>query len=780
VAVAVVDVQVKGSNAARELQKVNNQAKQLDASVKGVGRSTASATANIQRFGIAFRSVLGPIVAITGAINLVSRSLNVLGERQADAAALENGLRKLGASSSELRRLVAVADELGKATLFNEEDFTKGFALLTSFQSIAVGSYERVAKAAADVAQVTGQDVSGSLLQLAKALQDPVLGLSALARSGTQFTKEQKEVVKGLVEGGKAAEAQNFILKEIEKQYGNAAKAAGSAGYAGAVDSLQESFRDFQERLAQGVQPAVTKLLGGMSSLFDLVSKIPKPVGQLAIQVGVATAAFIALRAAIQSVIATRIITFITQQIALYQTFGAAIYGAAAAQGALAAAVNLVKVAMVGLPFALVASAIAIYINDVQKAEEHTRQFEAALKSNSSEQVDAALKTEMHTNALIRQRLEQDKLMLQGSGKRGGGFAMLSAQKELEQSNSRILKLRDALSIAAEKEEAAYQSTNKIQSNIQSKAKGRADISARQLELEAQLLEAQKRKDVQEQAYLEKLIAREQIASQEMKPRERMLAFLQSEFQYSDRIKQIRQDIADIMAGAAVGPSDAFSEGVDGSVFTKGFNESKQHADELKKKLENLVKPLEQVKLMSGAVADAFSQGISGMVQGTVTAQQALAGFFRSVSQSFLNMATEIIKAAIRMMAFNIISSLFAGAPKFSASNTTAPGLAGKLNVPGILPGISPAGALASGGTATGGKSYLVGEKGPELFTPGRTGSVTPNNAISGVQVGSINITVENTGDQLSPAAQKQIANQVQGIVMSTLVNERRSGGVLR
>jgi hypothetical protein len=51
---------------------------------------------------------------------------------------------------------------------------------------------------------------------------------------------------------------------------------------------------------------------------------------------------------------------------------------------------------------------------------------------------------------------------------------------------------------------------------------------------------------------------------------------------------------------------------------------------------------------------------------------------------------------------------------------------------------------------------------------------------LGGVQVGSINITVENTGEQLSPAAQKQIANQVQGIVMSTLVNERRSGGLLR
>jgi len=66
------------------------------------------------------------------------------------------------------------------------------------------------------------------------------------------------------------------------------------------------------------------------------------------------------------------------------------------------------------------------------------------------------------------------------------------------------------------------------------------------------------------------------------------------------------------------------------------------------------------------------------------------------------------------------------------------------------------------------------------MFVPGANGNIVPNNAMGGVQVGSINITVENTGEQLSPAAQKQIANQVQGIVMSTLVNERRSGGLLR
>jgi len=88
-------------------------------------------------------------------------------------------------------------------------------------------------------------------------------------------------------------------------------------------------------------------------------------------------------------------------------------------------------------------------------------------------------------------------------------------------------------------------------------------------------------------------------------------------------------------------------------------------------------------------------------------------------------------------------------------------------------------GGRASGGSVMSSGSYLVGERGPELFTPGRSGSIAPNGSMGGVNVGTINIQVENTGDQLNPAAQKQLAGQVQGIVLSTLANERRSGGML-
>ena len=60
------------------------------------------------------------------------------------------------------------------------------------------------------------------------------------------------------------------------------------------------------------------------------------------------------------------------------------------------------------------------------------------------------------------------------------------------------------------------------------------------------------------------------------------------------------------------------------------------------------------------------------------------------------------------------------------------------------LAGISTLPARAMGGPVAGGSTYLVGERGPELFTPGTSGMITPNNALGG----STSITVNvNGGD---------------------------------
>lgn len=90
----------------------------------------------------------------------------------------------------------------------------------------------------------------------------------------------------------------------------------------------------------------------------------------------------------------------------------------------------------------------------------------------------------------------------------------------------------------------------------------------------------------------------------------------------------------------------------------------------------------------------------------------------------------------------------------------------------------STSGARAMGGPVTGGKSYLVGENGPEIFTPGASGGITPNNQIgeSGVTVvQNINVT---TGVQQTVRAEiMTLMPQIAGAAKAAVADAKLRGG---
>lgn len=76
-----------------------------------------------------------------------------------------------------------------------------------------------------------------------------------------------------------------------------------------------------------------------------------------------------------------------------------------------------------------------------------------------------------------------------------------------------------------------------------------------------------------------------------------------------------------------------------------------------------------------------------------------------------------------------------------------------------FIGGLNPfGGGKATGGPVSMGKTYLVGEKGPELFSPGSNGTIIPNKALGSTSSGTtINISVSGAIDPASTA--RQIAN---------------------
>ena len=52
----------------------------------------------------------------------------------------------------------------------------------------------------------------------------------------------------------------------------------------------------------------------------------------------------------------------------------------------------------------------------------------------------------------------------------------------------------------------------------------------------------------------------------------------------------------------------------------------------------------------------------------------------------------------------------------------------------------------ADGGPVTGGSPYIVGERGPEVFVPGRSGSIVPNGA--GMTIQSLTVNWSSSGGE--------------------------------
>jgi hypothetical protein len=99
-------------------------------------------------------------------------------------------------------------------------------------------------------------------IQLGKALNDPVAGVGALSRVGVQFTKQQKEQIKTLVDSGHTLEAQKIILGELSKEFGGAA-----ASYATPMSRLKTSAHELAVEAGKSLLPAVTAVAIWMTNI---------------------------------------------------------------------------------------------------------------------------------------------------------------------------------------------------------------------------------------------------------------------------------------------------------------------------------------------------------------------------------------------------------------------------------------------------------------------------------------------------------------------------------
>jgi len=257
--------------------------KRLNTDLKKVNGRMRELRGNTQQLRGGFDNLKGMLskglmvgVAIQGA-----RELWQIGKRamqaftqQAQAVEKVNQAIKStsGAAGLSLSQLRKEASELQKKTLFGDEEIlNNATAQLLTFTNIANDNFLRTQRVAMDLSTVLDGDLKSASIQLGKALNDPVANLSALSRSGIQFSAAQKEVIKDLANSNRLAEAQGVILAELERQYGGQAEAAAKVG--GGWQQLGNVLGDTMEELG-GLIAAVFNTDAATTSLIDVVSNL--------------------------------------------------------------------------------------------------------------------------------------------------------------------------------------------------------------------------------------------------------------------------------------------------------------------------------------------------------------------------------------------------------------------------------------------------------------------------------------------------------------------------
>jgi len=139
-----------------------------------------------------------------------------------------------GAAGITAKQVGDLATAISNKTGVDDEAIQSASNLLLTFTNVRNEAgkgndiFNRTTQIATDMSAALGTDASKSAMQLGKALNDPIKGVSALSRVGVSFTAQQKAQIKTLVESGNTLGAQKVILAEVGKEFGGAAEAAAN------------------------------------------------------------------------------------------------------------------------------------------------------------------------------------------------------------------------------------------------------------------------------------------------------------------------------------------------------------------------------------------------------------------------------------------------------------------------------------------------------------------------------------------------------------------------
>jgi len=246
--------------------------KALDKSIKDVDKKvTDGLSKTAKKSGDAFDKMAKRIkstLSIAFAIGIAKSFISNVAEAQKTFAQLEATVKSTGGVAGfTASELAGMASGLQKVTTFGDEAIQSMQAILLTFTRLRGNEFKAAQEAILNVATLLGTDLKSAALQVGKALNDPIQGISALSRAGIQFSNAQKDLIRSFVIQNDIASAQRVILKELETQFGGSARAARDT-LGGALQGLSNAFGD----LFESTKTSTSSMVKAINGLTDVLN----------------------------------------------------------------------------------------------------------------------------------------------------------------------------------------------------------------------------------------------------------------------------------------------------------------------------------------------------------------------------------------------------------------------------------------------------------------------------------------------------------------------------
>jgi len=179
-----------------------------------------------------------------------------------------------GAANLSAKAVASLATAISNKTGIDDEAIQSGENLLLTFTKVRDEAgrgndvFSQATQTMTDMSAALGQDMKSSAIQLGKALNDPIKGVTALQRVGVSFTASQKDQIKTLVESGRTLDAQKLILRELNVEFGGSAAAKATP-----FDRLKVAAGNLAETLGGALAPTAERVAAAVAKFITQIQQ---------------------------------------------------------------------------------------------------------------------------------------------------------------------------------------------------------------------------------------------------------------------------------------------------------------------------------------------------------------------------------------------------------------------------------------------------------------------------------------------------------------------------